>query len=73
MLKYIKFRIRSGHTDEDGVTRRADIRMIESNMGMKECNELPIILNALAGSKDLVVENMEFILDSGILDNDILG
>lgn len=72
-MKYIKFRIRSGQTDENGVTRRADIRMIESNMGMLECNELPIILNALGGSIGLVVENLEFILDSGRLDNDILG
>ncbi|MEL5895935.1 hypothetical protein AAE250_20865 [Bacteroides sp. GD17] len=56
MLKYIKFRIHGGQKDEDGVTRRADIRMIESTMTPLECNELPIILNALAGTKDLVEE-----------------
>lgn len=50
MLKYIKFRIRSGKLSESGVALRTDIRMIESNMGMKECNELLIILNALAGN-----------------------
>lgn len=73
MIKYIKFRIRSGQKDEEGVTKRADIRMIESNMSMTECNELPIILNALAGSRNLVVEVMDFILNSSRLDHDYLG
>ena len=53
MLKYTKFRIHSGQKDENGVTRRADIRQIESNMSTSECNELPLILNALVGSIDL--------------------
>nr|DAD85483.1 MAG TPA: hypothetical protein [Siphoviridae sp. ctDcW16] len=73
MIKYIKFRIRSGQKDEEGLTKRADIRMIESDMSMTECNELPIILNALAGSRNLVVEVMDFMLNSSRLDYDYLG
>lgn len=73
MIKFIKFRLRSGQKDEEGITKRADIRMIESNMDMTECNELPIILNALVGSRNLVVEVVDFILNTSRLDQDYLG
>lgn len=56
MIKYIKFRIRSGQKNEDGVTTRTDIRMMESNMSPTSCNELPVILNALAGNTIYVEE-----------------
>lgn len=56
MIKYVKFRIRSGQKNEDGVSTRTDIRMVESNMDVRTCNELPVILNALAGNTVYIEE-----------------
>lgn len=64
MIKYVKFRIRSGQKNEDGVSTRTDIRMVESNMDMRTCNELPVILNSFVGNGNLATDTKKgFIYD----------
>lgn len=64
MIKYVKFRILYGEKDDDGVLRRSDIRMVESNMDMRTCNELPVILNSFVGNGNLATDTKKgFIYD----------
>lgn len=74
-MGYIKFVLNQRKSDAIGNTTQARICRIESDMADANFYELNLILHALSapGGKVMVISN--FILDSGILDNenDILG
>lgn len=74
-MGYIKFRISTRKTDEVGNTTRAVISRIESDMADTGMLETNLIMHALSARGGKVVLVSDFILDSGILDNenDLLG
>lgn len=72
-MSYIKFVMSMRNTDSTGNTTRAVISRIESDMADTSMLETNFIMHALAARGGKVIENLEFILDSGVLDNDILG
>ena len=72
-MGYIKFVLSTRKTDEVGNTTRAVISRIESDMADTGMLETNLIMHALSSRGGRVIENMEFILNSGVLNNDILG
>lgn len=74
-MGYIRFVMSTRKTDEVGNTTRAVISRIESDMADTGMLETNLIMHALSARGGKVVLILEFILDSGILDNDndILG
>lgn len=74
-MGYIKFVMSTRKTDEVGNTTRAVISRIESDMADTSMLETNLIMHALAARGGKVVLISDFILNSGILnnDNDILG
>lgn len=72
-MGYIKFVMSTRKTDEVGNTTRAAISRIESDMADAGMLETNLIMHALSARGGKVIENLEFILNSGVLDNDILG
>lgn len=73
-MGYLKCKISYRRTDETGVPQEIRIRMLESDMADTNMYELPIYMHALS-VKGLVEIVRDFILDSGLLDNEqyILG
>lgn len=74
-MGYIKFILSAHKTDVSGNTTRARISRIESDMDGLGTYETNLILHALSAPGGRVISISDFILDSGILDNenDILG
>lgn len=72
-MGYIKFVLSTRKTDEKGNATRAVISRIESDMADTGTLETNLIMHALSAKGGKIVENLEFILDSSRLDNDILG
>lgn len=72
-MAYIKFIMTTRHTDTSGTPTRACISRIESDMADTGMLETNLIMHALSARGGKVIENMEFILNSGVLNNDILG
>lgn len=72
-MGYIKFVMSMRKTDEVGNTIRANISRIESDMADTGMLETNLIMHALSARGGKVIENLEFILNSGVLNNDILG
>lgn len=74
-MGYIKFVLSAHKTDASGCITRARISRIESDMDGLGTYETNLILHALSAPGGRVVSISDFILDSGILDNenDILG
>lgn len=74
-MGYIKFVMSMRKTDEQGNATRSVISRIESDMADTGMLETNLIMHALSARGGKVIENLEFILDSGILDNnnDILA
>lgn len=74
-MGYIKFVLALRLTDGRSNTTRARISRIESDMDGLGTYETNLILHALSAPGGRVVSISDFILDSGILDNenDILG
>nr|DAG98141.1 MAG TPA: hypothetical protein [Herelleviridae sp.] len=72
-MGYIKFVMSMRKTDEVGNTTRANISRIESDMADTGMLETNLIMHALSARGGKVIENLEFILNSGVLNNDILG
>lgn len=72
-MGYIKFVMSTRKTDEVGNTTRAVISRIESDMADTGMLETNLIMHALSARGGKVIENLEFILNSGVLNNDILG
>ena len=60
-------------TDEIGIPIRAVISRIDSDMADTGMLETNLIMHALSARGGKVIENLEFILNSGVLNNDILG
>lgn len=71
-MGYIKFVIRR-ISDEQGNTVNARISRIESDMADTSMLETNLIMHALSAPGGKVEISTDFILDSGRLDNDILG
>lgn len=72
-MGYIKFVMSTRKTDDAGNTTRAVISRIESDMADTGMLETNLIIHALSAREGKVIENLEFILNSGVLNNDILG
>lgn len=72
-MGYIKFVMSTRKMDTVGNTTRAVISRIESDMADTGMLETNLIMHALSARGGKVIENLEFILNSGVLNNDILG
>lgn len=74
-MGYIKFRLNSHKTDNAGNMTRAAISRIESDMAGTGTFELNLIMHSLSAPGGKIALVSEFILGSGMLnnDNDILG
>nr|DAD91223.1 MAG TPA: hypothetical protein [Siphoviridae sp. ctu3K14] len=72
-MGYIKFVMSIRKRDEEGNTTRAVISRIESDMADTSMLETNLIMHALSAPGGKVEISTDFILDSGRLDNDILG
>lgn len=72
-MGYIKFVLSTRKTDEVGNATRAVISRIESDMADNGMLETNLIMHSLSARGGKVIENLEFILNSGVLNNDILG
>lgn len=72
-MGYIRFVMSLRKVDEQGHATRAIISRIESDMADNAMLETNLIMHALSAPGGKIVENLDFTLDSGILDNDILG
>lgn len=72
-MGYIRFVMSTRKTDEVGNTTRAVISRIESDMADTGMLEINLILHALSARGGRVIENLEFRLNSGVLNKDILG
>ena len=72
-MGYIKFVLSVRKTDDKGNTTRTVISRVESDMADTGMLETNLIMHALSAPGGKIVENLDFTLDSGILDNDILG
>ncbi len=72
-MGYIKFVMSTRKTDEIGYVTHARISRIESDMADTGMLETNLIMHALSARGGEVIENLEFILNSGVLNNDILG
>lgn len=72
-MGYIKFILTSRATDISGNPTHARISRIESDMADTGMLETNLIMHALSARGGKVIENLEFILNSGVLNNDILG
>lgn len=68
-MGYIKCRINSRLTDEDGLPKVVRIGRLESDMTDLNMYELPVIMHALA-IRGLVEIMRDFILDVSQLDNE---
>lgn len=71
-MSYIKFVLKRT-SDEHGNTTHARISRIESDMADTSMLETNLIMHALAAKGGKVEMHTDFILNSGVLDNDILG
>lgn len=74
-MGYIKFILSRRKSDDAGNTTHARISRLESDMANVDLYELNLILHALSAPGGKVVSISDFMLDSGLLDNenDILG
>lgn len=72
-MGYLKFIVNTRSTDDRGNSIRTTINRIESDMAGTGMLETNLIMHALSVHGGKVIENHEFILDSGTLDNNILG
>lgn len=69
-MGYIKCKLYSRVSDEDGVTKYVRIGRLESDMADVNMYELPILMHALS-IKDKVELTSVFSLDKSHLDNDL--
>lgn len=69
-MGYIKFVMSVRKSDEQGNTTRAVISRIESDMADTGMLETNLIMHALAAKGGKIAISTDFILDSGVLDND---
>lgn len=72
-MAYIKFVMSVRRSDEKGNTTRAVISRIESDMADTNMLETNLIMHALAAKGGKVEMNTDFILNSGVLNKDILS
>lgn len=72
-MSYIKFVMTARSADATGNPTRAIISRIESDMADTGMLETNLIMHALSARGGKVIENLEFVLNSGVLNNDILG
>lgn len=72
-MSYIKLIMISRSVDTAGNPTHARISRIESDMADTGMLETNLIMHALSARGGKVIENLEFILNSGVLNNDILG
>lgn len=72
-MGYIKFVMSARSADATGNPTRAVISRIESDMADTGMLEINLILHALSARGGRVIENLEFRLNSGVLNKDILG
>lgn len=72
-MGFIKFIMSIRYTDASGTPIRACISRIESDMADTGMLETNLIMHALSARGGKVIENLEFVLNSGVLNNDILG
>lgn len=72
-MSYIKFVMTTRSADATGNAIHAVISRIESDMADTGMLETNLIMHALSARGGKVIENLEFVLNSGVLNNDILG
>lgn len=72
-MGYLKFILTARSVDAAGNPTYANISRIESDMADTGMLETNLIMHALSARGGKVIENLEFILNSGVLNNDILG
>jgi len=68
-MSYIKIRIRSRRTDEEGKMVKATIRNLETDR-VVDTTDLPIILHALSDAGFGTERSKEFTLDDSVLDGE---
>lgn len=69
-MGYIKFVVSIRKSDEHGNTTHARISRIESDMADTGMLETNLIMHALSAKGGKIAISTDFILNSGILDND---
>lgn len=72
-MSYVKFVMSTRSVNISGNPTHARISRIESDMADTDMLETNLIMHALSARGGKVIENLEFILNSGVLNNDILG